>query len=108
MIGHHPAAAFNNSTGERRMLEYTGAGGGLRLTRLRGTAGCGKHEGRRERIFGFDGAPLRMFRRSDLYVRFGSLADITARPRHVRSPPQSRHSSARAAGPLSANSRHPG
>ena len=35
-------------------------------------------------------------------VRFGSLAEIVSRPRHVRSSPQSRHSSARVARPLSA------
>jgi hypothetical protein len=39
-------------------------------------------------------------------VRFGSLADIASRPRHVRYSPQSGHSSARVARPLSAISRH--
>ena len=37
-------------------------------------------------------------------VRFGSKADIASRPRHVRSSPQSRHSSARVARPLCARS----
>ena len=40
------------------------------------------------------------------YVRLGSLADIAQRPRHVRYSPQSGHSSARFARPLSANGRH--
>ena len=31
MIGRRPLAAFGNSTGDRQMLEYTGAGDGLRL-----------------------------------------------------------------------------
>ena len=31
MIGCCPVAAFGNSTGDRQMLEYTGAGDGLRL-----------------------------------------------------------------------------
>ena len=31
MIGRRPVAAFGNSTGDRQMLEYTGAGDGLRL-----------------------------------------------------------------------------
>ena len=35
-------------------------------------------------------------------VRFGSLADIASRPRHVRYSPQSGHSLARVARPLSA------
>jgi len=30
-IGRRPRAAFGNSTGDRQMLEYTGAGGGSRL-----------------------------------------------------------------------------
>ena len=30
-IGRRPRAAFGNSTGDRQMLEYTGAGGGARL-----------------------------------------------------------------------------
>jgi hypothetical protein len=34
MIGRRPYAAFGNSTGDRQMLEYTGAGGGARLTML--------------------------------------------------------------------------
>jgi phosphoglycolate phosphatase-like HAD superfamily hydrolase len=34
MIGLRPVAAFGNSTGDRQMLEYTGAGGGLRLKML--------------------------------------------------------------------------
>ena len=34
MIGRRPVAAFGNSTGDRQMLEYTGAGGGARLTML--------------------------------------------------------------------------
>ena len=29
-IGRRPVAAFGNSTGDRQMLEYTGAGDGLR------------------------------------------------------------------------------
>jgi len=37
-------------------------------------------------------------------VRFGSLADIASRPRHVRYSPQSGHSTARFARPLSAKS----
>ena len=37
-------------------------------------------------------------------VRFGSKADIASRPRHVRYSPQSGHSSARFACPLSASS----
>jgi NAD(P)-dependent dehydrogenase (short-subunit alcohol dehydrogenase family) len=41
-----------------------------------------------------------------LDVRFGSLADIVQRPRHVCSSPQSRLSSARVARPLCANSGH--
>jgi len=40
------------------------------------------------------------------YVRFGSSADIASRPRHVRYSPQSGHSSARVARPLSARTRH--
>ena len=39
-------------------------------------------------------------------VRFGSLAEIVSRPRHVRSSPQSRHSSARVARPQYAKSGH--
>ena len=39
-------------------------------------------------------------------VRFGSLADISERTRNVRFTPQSRHSSARVARPLRANSGH--
>jgi hypothetical protein len=31
MIGRRPHAAFGNSTGDRQMLEYTGAGNGARL-----------------------------------------------------------------------------
>jgi phosphoglycolate phosphatase-like HAD superfamily hydrolase len=34
MIGLRPVGAFGNSTGDRQMLEYTGAGGGLRLKML--------------------------------------------------------------------------
>jgi phosphoglycolate phosphatase-like HAD superfamily hydrolase len=34
MIGRRPRAAFGNSTGDREMLEYTGAGGGARLMML--------------------------------------------------------------------------
>ena len=34
MIGRRPIAAFGNSTGDRQMLEYTGAGEGLRLKML--------------------------------------------------------------------------
>ncbi len=34
MIGRRPHAAFGNSTGDREMLEYTGAGGGARLMML--------------------------------------------------------------------------
>jgi phosphoglycolate phosphatase-like HAD superfamily hydrolase len=34
MIGRRPYAAFGNSTGDREMLEYTGAGGGVRLKML--------------------------------------------------------------------------
>jgi hypothetical protein len=34
MIGRRPYAAFGNSTGDRQMLEYTGAGGGKRLMML--------------------------------------------------------------------------
>jgi phosphoglycolate phosphatase-like HAD superfamily hydrolase len=34
MIGQRPHAAFGNSTGDRQMLEYTGAGDGLRLKML--------------------------------------------------------------------------
>ena len=34
MIGRRPYAAFGNSTGDRQMLEYTGAGDGLRLKML--------------------------------------------------------------------------
>ena len=33
-IGRRPRAAFGNSTGDRQMLEYTGAGGGSRLMML--------------------------------------------------------------------------
>jgi phosphoglycolate phosphatase-like HAD superfamily hydrolase len=33
-IGRRPRAAFGNSTGDRQMLEYTGAGGGSRLKML--------------------------------------------------------------------------
>lgn len=33
-VGKHPRAAFGNSTGDRQMLEYTQAGGGLRLMQL--------------------------------------------------------------------------
>jgi phosphoglycolate phosphatase-like HAD superfamily hydrolase len=33
-IGRRPYAAFGNSTGDRQMLEYTGAGGGTRLMML--------------------------------------------------------------------------
>jgi len=40
------------------------------------------------------------------YVRFGSKADISACPRHVRFTPKSRHSSARLACPLCAKSGH--
>ena len=34
MIGRRPYAAFGNSTGDRQMLEYTGAGDGARLEML--------------------------------------------------------------------------
>jgi hypothetical protein len=34
MIGRRPHAAFGNSTGDRQMLEYTGAGEGARLMML--------------------------------------------------------------------------
>jgi hypothetical protein len=34
MIGRRPYAAFGNSTGDRQMLEYTGAGKGARLMML--------------------------------------------------------------------------
>ena len=34
MIGRRPVAAFGNSTGDRQMLEYTGAGAGARLMML--------------------------------------------------------------------------
>jgi phosphoglycolate phosphatase-like HAD superfamily hydrolase len=34
MIGRRPRASFGNSVGDREMLEYTGAGGGARLTML--------------------------------------------------------------------------
>lgn len=34
MIGRRPYAAFGNSSGDREMLEYTGAGGGARLMML--------------------------------------------------------------------------
>ena len=34
MIGQRPYAAFGNSTGDRQMLEYTGAGDGARLMML--------------------------------------------------------------------------
>ena len=34
MIGRRPIAAFGNSTGDQQMLEYTGAGNGLRLKML--------------------------------------------------------------------------
>ena len=34
MIGRRPHAAFGNSTGDREMLEYTGAGAGARLMML--------------------------------------------------------------------------
>jgi len=34
MIGRRPCAAFGNSTGDREMLEYTGAGDGARLMML--------------------------------------------------------------------------
>jgi hypothetical protein len=34
MIGRRPYAAFGNSTGDREMLEWTGAGAGLRLKML--------------------------------------------------------------------------
>jgi phosphoglycolate phosphatase-like HAD superfamily hydrolase len=34
MIGRRPHAAFGNSTGDRQMLEYTGAGDGARLAML--------------------------------------------------------------------------
>jgi phosphoglycolate phosphatase-like HAD superfamily hydrolase len=34
VIGRRPYAAFGNSTGDRQMLEYTGAGDGLRLMML--------------------------------------------------------------------------
>jgi len=34
MIGRRPVTAFDNSTGDRQMLEYTGAGDGLRLKML--------------------------------------------------------------------------
>ena len=33
-IGRRPRAAFGNSTGDREMLEYTGAGDGARLMML--------------------------------------------------------------------------
>jgi hypothetical protein len=34
MIGRRPRFAFGNSTGDRQMLEYTAAGGGVRLAML--------------------------------------------------------------------------
>ena len=58
MIGRRPYAAFGNSTGDRQMLEYTGAGDGARLTMLvlhddadariclRAGAGPARHQGR--------------------------------------------------------------
>jgi hypothetical protein len=39
-------------------------------------------------------------------VRFGSLGDMAARPRHVRFTPNSGHKSGHRFCPLSANSRH--
>src|SRR6266498_3585608 len=34
MVGRRPYAAFGNSTGDQQMLEYTGAGDGMRLMML--------------------------------------------------------------------------
>jgi hypothetical protein len=34
MIGRRPYAAFGNSTGDQQMLEWTGAGAGVRLKML--------------------------------------------------------------------------
>jgi hypothetical protein len=34
MIGRRPYVAFGNSTGDQQMLEYTGAGDGVRLMML--------------------------------------------------------------------------
>ena len=60
-------------------------------------------------VTAFSGASIHRQPRSGIicgYVCFGSLADIGPRPRHVRSSPQSGHSSARFACPLSAKSGH--
>ena len=56
-----------------------------------------------------DQRPARITRRTTLpNVRFGSLADITTRPRHVRFTPDSGHSADELACPFCAISGHPG
>jgi phosphoglycolate phosphatase-like HAD superfamily hydrolase len=53
MIGRRPHAAFGNSTGDRQMLEYTGAGDGARLMML-----VLHDDGQREYAYGpADGLP---------------------------------------------------
>jgi len=47
MIGRRPYAAFGNSTGDRQMLEYTGAGDGARLMML-----VGHDDAQREYAYG--------------------------------------------------------
>jgi hypothetical protein len=48
MIGRRPVAAFGNSSGDREMLEYTGAGSGARLMMLV------HHDDAREYVYGAD------------------------------------------------------
>ena len=137
MIGRRPVAAFGNSTGDRQMLEYTGAGDGLRLKMLvlhddaEREYAYGPAEGLPDtkvgtftqdlydeakkdgwivismkndwkRIFALRKRSLSCALGAALHVCFGSKADITSRPRHVRYSPQSGHSSARFARLLSA------
>ena len=59
--------------------------------------------GRRPGAVSFSGEPSSDGSLRD--VRFGSLAEMASRPRHVCSFPQSRHSSARVARPLCAKKR---
>ena len=51
-------------------------------------------------------SPLPLILAEHTDFRFGSLADITARSRHVRFTPDSGHSSLQVGCPLSARSRH--
>ena len=129
MIGRRPVAAFGNSPGDQQMLEYTGAGDGARLEMLvlhddanariclwpsrRPSRHQGRHvyaravrrgeEGRLDRDQHEERLETHLrLRKHSVNVRFGSLADITTRSRHVRFNPDSGHSLVQVGCPKSA------